>query len=104
LALIFYVPIRVIQAQVLDSGEGDQYRYDFENLLWIKNDNIHAGYWKSLYSVKPDRGFLKRDESLVSEAIHAAKQEGSKDPIVRQAYMYINTNRGGSGNLNNTYK
>lgn len=93
LALIFYVPIRVIQAQVLDSGEGDQYRYDFENLLWIKNDNIHADYWKSLYSVKPDRGFLKRDESLVSEAIHAAKQEGSKDPIVRQAYMYINTNK-----------
>lgn len=93
LALLFYVPIRTIQAQVLDSGEGDQYRYDFENSLWIKNDSIHAGYWKSLYSVKPDRGFLKRDESLVEDALHAAKQHGSKDLIVRQAYMYINTNK-----------
>ncbi|MGL2998756.1 hypothetical protein KNV99_04680 [Acinetobacter nosocomialis] len=93
LALIFYVPIRAIQAQVLDSGEGDEYRYDFKNLLWIKNDSIHAGYWKSLYSVKPDRGFLKRDESLVKDALHVAKQNGSKDLIVRQAYMYINTNK-----------
>lgn len=93
LALIFYVPIRTIQAQVLDSGEGDEYRYDNKKLLWIKNDSIHAGYWKSLYSVKQNRGFLKRDKSLVKDALHAAKQHGKKEPIIRQAYMYINTNK-----------
>lgn len=93
LALIFLLPIRAIQAQVLDSGEGDQYRYDFEQLRWVTNDNIHAAYWKSLYSVNLDRGFLKRDESLVKDALHTAKQNGIKDPIVRQAYMYINTNK-----------
>ncbi|QXA09275.1 tyrosine-type recombinase/integrase [Acinetobacter pittii] len=93
LALIFFVPIRTIQAQVLDSGEGDLYRYDFNKLCWIKNDNIHGGYWKSVHSVNPDRGFLKRDQSLVNDALYAARQNGSEIPIVRQAYMYINTNK-----------
>lgn len=93
LALIFLLPIRTIQAQVLDSGEGDQYTYDFERLHWVKNDNIHADYWKSLYSINPNRGFLKRDESLVNEALHSAKKNTIKDPIIRQAYMYINTNK-----------
>lgn len=93
LALIFLLPIRTIQAQVLDSGEGDQYRYDFEKLCWVTNDNIHAGYWKSIYSVNSDRGFLKRDESLLQDALKTAKENGIKDPIIRQAYMYINTNK-----------
>ncbi|MEF3022383.1 VPA1269 family protein [Vibrio mimicus] len=93
LALVFLLPIRIIQAQVLDSGEGDDYRYDFDSLRWIPNDSGHAGYWKSRYSVNQDRGFVKRDISLVREAIQSKNIDENGSPIVRQAYMYINTNK-----------
>ncbi|HDY7718960.1 TPA: hypothetical protein RQK05_000896 [Vibrio vulnificus] len=93
LALIFQLPIRVIQAQVLDSGEGDEYRYDFENLRWKGNDSEHCGYWKSLYASQSDRGFVKRDASLVREAVKAGLKDEYGELIVRQAYIYINTNK-----------
>lgn len=93
LALIFQVPIRTIQAQVLDSGEGDEHRYDYTKLCWVKNDSKHAGYWKSKSSVNPNRGFLKRDMSLVKESLQAHLTNGDGYPIVKQAYMYINTNK-----------
>lgn len=89
LALIFLIPIRMIQAQVLDSGEGDQYQYDFEKKYWIENNGQHAGYWKVLNSINTDRGFLKRDQSLVE----IAKKNNPKDLRVTQAFMYINTNK-----------
>ncbi|WP_160291469.1 VPA1269 family protein [Aeromonas hydrophila] len=93
LALVFQVPIRAIQAQVLDSGEGDEHRYDYTKLCWVKNDSNHAGYWKSKTSVNPNRGFLKRDMSLVKEAVQAHFTGEDGYPIVKQAYMYINTNK-----------
>lgn len=93
LALIFQLPIRAIQAQVLDSGEGDEYCYDSDELLWKPNDSCHVGYWKSRYTINSDRGFLKRDESLVREAIQAKCVDENGHPIIRQAYMYINTNK-----------
>ncbi len=93
LALIFQLPIRTIQAQVLDSGEGDEYRYDFDCLRWKPNDSPHAGYWKSVYAINADRGFIKRDKNLVREAIQAKYLDENGAPIIRQAYMYINTNK-----------
>ncbi|WP_210437707.1 VPA1269 family protein [Vibrio crassostreae] len=93
LALIFQLPLRTIQAQVLDSGEGDEYRYDFDSLLWQPNNSPHTGYWKSMYAINADRGFIKRDQSLVREAKLAKCIDDNGNPIIRQAYMYINTNK-----------
>ena len=99
LALIFQVPIRSIQAQVLDSGEGDEYRYDYTKLCWVKNDSNHARYWRSKNSANPHRGFLKRDMSLVREAEQAGLTNKDGYPIVKQAYMYINTNKTADRNV-----
>ncbi|MDP2588240.1 VPA1269 family protein [Vibrio splendidus] len=90
LALIFQLPIRTIQAQVLDSGEGDEYRYDTTTLCWVLNDSCHAGYWKSKYAANPERGLLKRDQSLV---VDTDERDANGDLVVRRAYMYINTNK-----------
>jgi len=99
LALIFQVPIRAIQAQVLDSGEGDEYRYDYAKLCWVKNDSNHAIYWRAKNSVNRNRGFLKRDISLVREAEQAGLTDKDGSPIVKQAYMYINTNKTADRNV-----
>lgn len=90
LAIIFQLPIRTIQAQVLDSGEGDQYSYDVNALYWRLNESEHAGHWQSKYAANPQRGFLKRDQSLVADS---NEKDAEGNLIVRRAYMYINTNK-----------
>ncbi|WP_282145457.1 VPA1269 family protein [Alteromonas stellipolaris] len=93
MALLFTLPIRGIQAQCLDSGEGDSYKFNGVDSLWVPNDGEHANYWKAKGSSNEQRGFLCRDKSLVYEAKRCKKFDENGDPIISRAYMYINTNK-----------
>jgi hypothetical protein len=99
LAVLFTVPVRGIQAQCLDSGEGDPYKFNFEKSLWELNDGRHADYWKAKGSANKQRGFLCRDNSLVSDTRKATDYDENGDPAVRSAYMYINTNKTADRNV-----
>lgn len=44
-ASLFEVPLRVGQMKRLDSGEGDQRRFDGHALSWGENGGCHAGHW-----------------------------------------------------------
>jgi hypothetical protein len=93
MAVLFSVPIRGIQAQCLDSGEGDPFKFNFAQSHWEPNDGKHASYWKAKGSSNRQRGFLCRDQTLVSDARKAKDFNENGEPIVRRAYMYINTNK-----------
>ncbi|MFM2597725.1 VPA1269 family protein [Vibrio fortis] len=73
------IPIRKIQVIRLDSGEGDEWRYDPERDLWIKNDHQIANYWKEIGAKVPNRGVLRR--KLVSGI------------LAPQVTLYINSNK-----------
>lgn len=93
MALLFAIPLRGIQAQCLDSGEGDPHTFNFEKSLWEPNDGEHANYWKALGSSNQIRGFLCRDRTLVADAVKAKDLNEAGEPNVRRAYMYVNTNK-----------
>ncbi len=93
LATLFILPVRGIQAQNLDSGEGDSYCYNANKLQWEMNTGAHAEYWKTLNVSNPQRGFLHRDHELVVKAKRAANFDNDGYPIVNQAYLYVNTNK-----------
>lgn len=44
-------PLRTFQLRYLDSGEGDEFNFDYDNWKWIKNENICN---------KEDKGVLKK--------------------------------------------
>ncbi|TWD65291.1 VPA1269 family protein [Vibrio crassostreae] len=99
LALLFMIPIRGIQAQCLDSGEGDPYKYNFDDVVWEENDSKLACYWKAKGHVNDARGFLNRAKSLVREAKKSKEFDDSGYPIIRRAYMYVNTNKTADRNV-----
>ncbi len=51
------IPIRKIQAQMLDSGEGDL--VEFKNGEWIACNSDQAGYWKNKGASVENRGVLR---------------------------------------------
>lgn len=75
--LMLEIPIRKIQAAALDSGEGDDYVWDFKNEKWIPNSGNNSSYWSTNYKEKFGRGVIRRDFS--------GKQEST--------VLYINTNK-----------
>jgi len=52
------IPIRKIQVQMLDSGEGDEQRYNPATKQWEANCSPHKGYWSNIEAVKPSRGAI----------------------------------------------
>ncbi|WP_242617147.1 VPA1269 family protein [Vibrio vulnificus] len=73
------IPIRKIQVIRLDSGEGDQWRYNPETDMWVKNDHQLANYWKNIGAKVRDRGVLRR--KLISGV------------LAPQFVFYINSNK-----------
>ncbi|WP_245355304.1 VPA1269 family protein [Rhizobium leguminosarum] len=56
----FELPERFAQLRRLDSGEGDEQRFDGEKLSWEANDGPHAGYWKTHGVKNHQRGYAKK--------------------------------------------
>jgi hypothetical protein len=54
------IPIRKIQVQMLDSGEGDVERFNVISKKWEPNSSIHKGYWSSIKAVRPTRGVITK--------------------------------------------
>lgn len=75
--LLLQVPIRKIQAQQLDSGEGDSEHFNMATMSWEINRSRHANYWKNLRTLRDDRG-------VVTKFISEGKV---------MAGLYINTNK-----------
>lgn len=98
-AVLFAIPIRGIQAQCLDSGEGDPYKFNCQKLHWESNDSPNANYWKAIGNSNHQRGFLCRDINLVNEAIKESRLSSDGEPVIRSAYMYINTNKTADRNV-----
>lgn len=73
------IPLRKIQVIRLDSGEGDQWRYNPETDMWVKNDHQLANYWKNIGAKVRDRGVLRR--KLISGV------------LAPQFVFYINSNK-----------
>lgn len=99
MATLFTIPIRGIQAQCLDSGEGDSYTFNNAKLLWEPNKGEHANYWMAKGSSNQQRGFLCRDRTLVTEAKRCKNFDENGNPVIRSAYMYINTNKTADRNV-----
>lgn len=54
------LPIRKIQVQMLDSGEGDDSRYNVKSKKWEPNTSPYSGYWSSINAVRPARGVITK--------------------------------------------
>tara|TARA_R110000765_G_C18965636_1_gene610007 strand:- start:10040 stop:12847 length:2808 start_codon:yes stop_codon:yes gene_type:complete len=54
------IPIRKIQVQMLDSGEGDAEYFNVISKKWGPNSSIHKGYWNSIKAVRPARGAITK--------------------------------------------
>ena len=39
------IPLRMMQTSMLDSGEGDEMKYDFSLRKWVENDHPCARWW-----------------------------------------------------------
>ncbi|MEZ9438003.1 VPA1269 family protein, partial [Vibrio atlanticus] len=73
------IPIRKIQVIRLDSGEGDQWKFDPVTDAWVKNDHQLASYWNNLGAKVHNRGVLRR--KLVNGV------------LAPQFVFYINSNK-----------
>jgi hypothetical protein len=71
------IPIRKIQVQMLDSGEGDDQRYNPRSNKWETNTSPHKGYWNAIQAVRPNRGAITKITEGFSENVG----------------FYINTNK-----------
>lgn len=98
-AVLFAIPIRGMQAQCLDSGEGDPYKFNCQKLHWESNDSPNANYWQAKGYSNYQRGFLRRDMNLVNEARKESSVPALGEPVIRSAYMYINTNKTADRNV-----
>lgn len=57
------IPWRKIQFKQLDSGEGDDERYNYQSDEWVPNDSEHSGYWQRQISAKRTmRGVLNKND------------------------------------------
>ena len=63
------IPLRKIQVQMLDSGEGDIEKYNPIMKAWVKNDSPHANYWSSRSEQKPNRGVLTKNITGLKESV-----------------------------------
>lgn len=63
------IPLRKIQVQMLDSGEGDIEKYNPIMKAWINNDSPHANYWSSRSEQKPNRGVLTKNITGLKESV-----------------------------------
>lgn len=79
------IPLRKIQILRLDSGEGDEWKYDAKADIWVKNDHQMARYWKNIGAKVSNRGVFRR--KLIS---------GVLDP---QFALYINSNKTSDKNV-----
>lgn len=61
--LAFELPGRFVQLTSLDSGEGDNDRFDGSMLRWTKNDSPHARYW-TRQGIKIPRGYARKTRNL----------------------------------------
>lgn len=75
--VLLELPLRKIQAKSLDSGEGDEYKYDVTSKAWIENTSPHANYWLNHEAVAQSRGFLRRVETANGDSL----------------VLYVNTNK-----------
>jgi hypothetical protein len=75
--LMLELPVRKIQVQQLDSGEGDDERYNPQTKKWELNSGPHAKYWEKIKTRRNARG-----------AIAKIFNEGKA-----MAGLYINTNK-----------
>jgi len=57
--ILIKLPLRHIQSRRLDSGEGDEFYFDLEQLKFIPNHGPHAGYWTQKGVKNPERGVLR---------------------------------------------
>lgn len=74
---LFEIPIRKIQAQQLDSGEGDSEHFNLATNNWEANSGKHANYWTKHKTKKNQRGVITRLEKHLNS----------------DAGLYINTNK-----------
>jgi len=58
LLVMLEIPVRKIQVQMLDSGEGDVVRYQGRN--WVENTSPQANYWKARSFSRINRGILTK--------------------------------------------
>jgi hypothetical protein len=63
------IPIRKIQVQMLDSGEGDIEKYNPIMKAWIKNNSPHANFWSNRAEQKPNRGVLTKNITGLKESV-----------------------------------
>ena len=64
LMLLLDLPLRTIQARRLDSGEGDDERWDAATGTWMRNDSRKAGYWRKNKAHNCRRGAIRRIKSM----------------------------------------
>ena len=74
--ILLEIPMRKIQITSLDSGEGDEFKYDTVKKTWIRNPNTNAGYWKKVGAQVQSRGVLRQNSSSLDKVD-----------------LYINTNK-----------
>lgn len=58
--LLLDIPLRTIQARRLDSGEGDEERWDVQSQRWIANTGPFAGHWLKQRAKNIRRGAIRR--------------------------------------------
>ncbi|MGI2124745.1 VPA1269 family protein [Shewanella baltica] len=85
LLLMLEIPIRRIQAQMLDSGEGDEHKFDLDSMTWVENDSIHSGYWRSIGASNTARGIVTKITLKDEKSAYQITKDG--------AGFYINTNK-----------
>lgn len=62
------IPLRKIQVQALDSGEGDEEIFDRVSKKWVPNTSRHSNYWRKLGSRLPNRGVVKNIRSATENS------------------------------------
>ena len=63
------IPLRKIQVQMLDSGEGDIEKYNPIMKAWVNNDSPHASHWSNRSEQKPNRGVLTKNITGLKESV-----------------------------------
>lgn len=63
------IPIRKIQVQMLDSGEGDDQRFNTKLKKWVTNGSPFKGYWSAIKAVRPARGAITKVTDGLRETV-----------------------------------
>lgn len=75
--IMLEIPLRKIQVAQLDSGEGDELKFDIGPQRWVSNPSKTKGYWRKIGVKNINRGVLRQ---------HGAMEKNSVS-------LYINTNK-----------